>query len=62
MPFKKNYKNILSPALSKGEFKSRRFINIPPDPSVPIRTPVKFKFKRSRFKSNTGERLGSSVG
>lgn len=41
MSFKKNYKNILSLALSKGEFKSRRLINIPPDSSVLVRTPVK---------------------
>lgn len=40
MSFKKNYKNILSLALGKGESKSRRPINRPPDPSVLRRIPV----------------------
>lgn len=48
MSFRKNYKNILSLALSKGEFKSRRLINIPPNPSVLVRTPV----KRSQYSSS----------
>lgn len=39
--FQKDYKNFLSLALGKGEFKSRRPINRPPDPSALRRIPVK---------------------
>lgn len=39
MSFKKNYKNILPLTLGKGEFKSRRPIKRPSDPSVLRRIP-----------------------